>query len=165
MKSSGAFRIIVSVMVVGGLAGCLSSPKPTTLEAVGPVIIRPAVEEITGKLVVYTATQPAAWNSDNEVHTSYAIHGADGGVLRAVENQSGAGRQSPTTIELPPGRYRVVARALNAGRVAVPVLIERARTTVVRLDGSGAGLTSISSASDLVRLPDGTPVGYRAPVL
>jgi hypothetical protein len=67
-------------------------------------------------------------------------------------------------VILPKGTYTVVAQSDTSGTVSVPVAIETGRTTVVRLERkkdwkeAPAGIDS----DDLVRLPNGQPLGFRA---
>ena len=88
------------------------------------------------------------------------IDAADGTVFKEVANDD----QEPTHVILPKGTYTVVARSDTSGKVSVPVAIETGKTTVLHLEREkdwkdvAAGIRS----ADLVRLPNGQPIGFRA---
>jgi hypothetical protein len=93
-------------------------------------------------------------------HTNYEIDSADGTLYQEVSN----GDDEPTRVILPKGIYTVVASSDTSGEVSVPVAIEAGNITVVRLETekkwkeASAGIPS----ADLVRLPNGQPIGFRA---
>jgi hypothetical protein len=155
---------IISLSLAGMLAiafaGCVASQPMVVPETVGPPIVRRSVEPIGGRLLVYTATESEHGNSDSEVHSPYEIHAESGELLQRVSNR-GPG-QTPTPVQLPVGRYRISARALNSGRLEIAIVVEQAKTTTLFLDGSGADLVHRAALSDLVRLPNGLIVGFRA---
>ena len=152
---------ILSVATAVLLASCASAPPTIVHETVGPGL--PVVnEEHNGFLTVYTAT---AWTTDDDgpsllSYTNYEIDAADGTLFKEVPN----GQQEPTRVILPKGTYTVVAQSDTSGMVSVPVAIETGRITVVHLERekdwkeASAGLRS----ADLVRLPNGQPIGFRA---
>jgi hypothetical protein len=93
-------------------------------------------------------------------YTNYQIDAADGTLFKEVPNND----QEPTRVILPKGTYTVVARSDASGMVSVPVAIETGKTTVLHLERekdskeAAAGTRSV----DLVRLPNGQPIGFRA---
>jgi len=82
--------------------------------------------------------------------------------VMGVQNHVGLEDQKPMTVPLPQGRYVVYARAEGYGRVTVPILIAASRTTVVFLEGKGLPEAPELPEAEVVRLPDGRPVGRRA---
>jgi hypothetical protein len=113
-------------------------------------------------LTVYTAT---AWTTNDDgpsllSYTNYQIDATDGTLFKEVPN----GQQEPTRVILPKGTYTVVAQSDTSGMVSVPVAIETGKLTVVHLEReidwkeASAGIRS----ADLVRLPNGQPIGFRA---
>jgi len=143
------------------LASCVSAPPTIVHETVGP---GPTVvnEEHNGFLKVYSATE---WMADDDgpsllKYTNYQIDAADGTLFKEVPN----GDQDPTRVILPKGTYTVVAQSDTSGMVSVPVAIETGKTTVVHLEREKdwkEAPVGIRSA-DLVRLPNGQPIGFRA---
>ena len=95
-------------------------------------------------------------------HSDYRIFSADGKQSKYVHNWVGTFIEDPAVVSLAPGRYIVAARAVASGTVTVPVIIEVGKTTSVHLDGSKLATGRKTSESDLVRLPDGWIVGWRA---
>ena len=97
-------------------------------------------------------------------YTDYRIFNADGkDLVQVVENNHDTLLNSPPPVALPPGSYRVVARANGYGSVTVPVVIKPAQLTTVHLEGSvwwprGSPIFN----SDPVRLPKGEIAGWRA---
>jgi hypothetical protein len=85
----------------------------------------------------------------------------DGKRIKHVFNSIGHYNEVPRTITLPPGEYLVRAETKNRMRVDVPVVIEQGRTTRVHLEAHWEPPTEITKA-ELVSLPDGFPVGWRA---
>ena len=143
------------------LASCASAPHTIVHEIVGP---GPTVvnEEHNGFLKVYSATE---WMADDDgpsllKYTNYQIDAADGTLFKEVPNDD----QEPTRVILPKGTYTVVAQSDTSGKVSVPVAIETSKTTVLHLERekdwkeAAAGTRS----GDLVRLPNGQPIGFRA---
>src|SRR6266516_1993685 len=143
------------------LTSCASAPPTIVHEIVGP---GPTVvnEEHDGFLTVYSAT---AWTTDDDgpsllKYTNYRIDAADGTLFKKVPNDD----QEPTRVILPKGTYTVVAQSDTSGMVSVPVAIETGKTTVVHLEREKdwkEAPVGIRSA-DLVRLPNGQPIGLRA---
>ena len=143
------------------LTSCASAPPTIVHETVGP---GPTVvnEQYNGFLKVYSATE---WMADDDgpsllKYTNYQIDAADGTVFKEVANDD----QEPTRVILPKGTYTVVAQSDTSGMVSVPVAIETGKTTVVHLEREKdwkEAPVGIRSA-DLVRLPNGQPIGFRA---
>ncbi len=80
-----------------------------------------------------------------------------------VHNDSGKLAEGPEKLELPAGKYLVLARANGYGLVRVPVVIRRGQTTTLHLEGSvwWPASTGIGT-SNPVRLPHQEIVGWRA---
>jgi len=154
---------ILAILCAASLFGC-ATPAPIVLhDPVGPWQPHAAPDDGSGQLMVYSATRvTTADDSEYPVHTPYTLYGADNKVLREVNNTAGLFSQAPSTVSLPPGRYRVKALAADAGYVIVPVVIESHRTTIVDLDGTVLPKQDGAQASDaarLVRLPNGRAIG------
>jgi hypothetical protein len=154
---------IVIVATVVLVASCASVPPTIVRDTVGPSPAVAVAGEENGFLTVYSAT---AWTTDEDGplqlrHTSYEIHSVDGTLFQVVSN----GDDEPTRVALQKGVYTVVASSDNSGEVRVPVAIDAGKITVVRLETerdweeASAGIQSI----DLVRLPNGQPIGFRTP--
>ena len=152
---------ILSVATAVLVASCASAPPIIVHETVGPgpTIVN---EEHNGFLKVYSATE---WVADDDwpsllKYTNYQIDTADGALFKKVPNDD----QDPTRVILPKGTYTVVAQSDTSGKVSVPVAIETGKTTVLHLERekdwkeAAAGTRS----GDLVRLPNGQPIGFRA---
>jgi hypothetical protein len=82
--------------------------------------------------------------------------------MRLVDNLSGSFYQTPMTVSLPPGEYKVKARATNSGLVDVPVIVKENKTTIVDLDGTILPQHKPTGAGQWVRLPDGQVIGMRS---
>jgi hypothetical protein len=154
---------ILLVATVGLVASCASVPPTIVRETVGPSPAVAVAGEDNGFLTVYSAT---AWMTDGDGplqlrHTNYEIDSADGTLLQVVSN----GDDEPSRVTLPKGVYTVAASSDTSGEVRVPVAIEAGKITVVRLETerdwkeASAGIPSVN----LVRLPNGQPIGFRAP--
>jgi len=150
------------------LSGCATGQSGMTLDTVGPVPARLAVVSSTsGALVVYSAYEVGAdFNSCDPYrpeYSDYRIFTADGELLRRVHNNSGTILQDPATMQLPAGKYRVVAWANGYGLVTVPVIVVAGRLTAVHLEGGGSWPDRAAfNQTNAVRLPDGQIVGWRA---
>ncbi len=145
------------------LISCASTQPYVVAEPVGP----PPASTHVGFLKVYSAREP--YNNDGidsyPPHTGYTIYSADGKVFKYVQNHMGLFDAGPTVVTLPAGTYKVVAKADRYEKVTVPVMIEEGQTTSIYLEDSGMSNIAQVSESDLVRLPDGTIVGWRAKTL
>jgi hypothetical protein len=107
------------------------------LAPVGPAAVQAASAGSQGSLVVYSACDPTAhFNSlpYARFYTDYRIFSQDGQLLQAVRNNPSPSVPGPSKVELPPGQYRVVARANGYGEVTVPVIIAAGRLTTVHLN-------------------------------
>jgi hypothetical protein len=94
-------------------------------------------------------------------YSDYRIYSADGQLRQRVHNDTGTALGSPVTVRLPPGQYRVVARANGYGTVTVPVVIATGGTTVIHLEGGNWPDKAAFNETNAVRLPDGRIVGWR----
>ena len=135
---------ILYIAVIGGLlSGCTSDRSRLVLDPVGPRSLQtPAINSQNGTLVVYSAYDAGAnFNARDPyrpIHSDYKIFSLDGSLLRAVHNDSGTILQDAVPVELPTGKYRVVANANGYGHVTIPVVIEACQTTVLHLEGGGS---------------------------
>lgn len=113
---------------------------------------------------MYSASDLGAPGDPENVsyHSGYKIYSLDGKKVKHVSNKVGTYFEDPATVSLPPGEYKVLARATALGMVTVPVVIEAGKTTSVHLDGSELTGGRQISASDFVRLPGGLIIGWRA---
>jgi len=160
---------LITLIAAGALlTGCATGQSGITLDTVGPVPARlTTARSGNGVLVVYSAYKVNAdFNRPDPYrpeYSDYKICTATGKLLQYVHNNSGTILQDPASVELPPGEYRVKARANGYGIVVVPVVVERRQTTVVHLEGGGAWPDgSVFNQANAVRLPDGQVAGWRA---
>jgi hypothetical protein len=146
------------------LAACAASRHSLVLAPVGPISGgRERLAGGEGFLRVYTATR--AHDSGGITfypHTPYVVYNAEGRRVQGVQNHVGLQDQKPMTVPLPQGRYVVYAQAEGHGRVTLPIAIVASRTTVVFLEGKGLPEATELPEAEVVRLPDGRPVGRRA---
>ena len=158
--------ILLGFGLISLSAGCSSTPV-----AIGPVGPNPAGSESRaskGELEVFTNL---AEQSDNQnqastdpvwyQHTDYRVYDLHGKLVKDVSNANGHYGRAPRRVALPAGEYLVKAQAKDYLQVEVPVTIERGRTTRVHLDDNWKPPAGTPSGQ-LVSLPDGTPVGWRA---
>lgn len=140
------------------MAGCVSATQ--TLAPVGPVSAGAAAAGSNGYIEVFTATRKVDVDFESyfHPHLGYEIDDPSGREVRFVANHTSDMDEAPDVVSLPPGRYRIVAESTWCGLVTVPVVIERGRTTVVRLDGSWRG----PGGAGAVRLSNGEIVGVSA---
>ena len=153
---------ILSVATAVLAASCASAPPTIVHETVGPGLTV-SNEEQNGFLTVYSATEWTTTDGDSPSllsYTNYQIDAPDGTLFEEVSN----GDYEPTRVILPKGTYTVVAWSDTSGEVSVPVAIETGKITVVHLEREKdweEASARIPSA-DLVRLPNGRPIGFRA---
>ena len=141
----------------------LKAAADTVLPEVGPKVMGYYQGPDLGTLRVYTATEAY---DDGELnyypHTSYTVYRADGSVALFVRNHLGNNDESPETVQLPAGKYRVKADSESDGRVIVPVVVKGGHTTVVSLEkGRESDQQDVASAM-AVKSPSGQVVGWRA---
>ncbi len=106
----------------------------TVLPTVGPDSAPKA--SVTGYLVVYTDTENPINVGDIVYypHTGYKIYDSHGVLLRFVRNHMSERDEQPSRVSLPPGHYTVIGKSEAQGQVAVPVIVNGLRTTVVNLE-------------------------------
>jgi hypothetical protein len=149
------------------LSGCATG-SGLAFYTVGPSLPQPpATNSTAGVLMVYSAFEATAdfngRNPDLPEYSDYKILTADGKPLESVHNNSGTILQDPVSVELPPGKYQVIARVNGYGNVTVPVMIERQQSTVLHLEGGGLWPDeSAFHQTNAMRLPDGQIIGWKA---
>ena len=93
------------------------------------------------------------------LHVGYKIFTPEGKLVRELKNAAYSSQEDTLElVSLPTGQYQV---KINGKQVTVEVSIKPGRTTVVHLDGSWQPPGNVKN-NDLVRLPDGKIVGWRA---
>lgn len=151
---------LIGAAIIPLLAGCASTP--VALNSVGPEPINPEAFIPKGYLQVFSDTD-AIRDGDGPSyypHTGYSIHDESGKVVQFVPNHIGDMDESPTIMAIPAGDYTVVAESSAYGRVTVPVVIQKGRSTVVHLDRDWRPSANIST-NELVYLPNGEAVGWK----
>lgn len=148
-------------------SGCAASQPGLTLTPVGSPAVQSAVTDDKGTLVVFSAYDVTAASPGDHEHrhhySDYKILSQDGKLLQTVHNDSNTVLREATRVKLLPGTYRVVAQANGYGVVTVPVVIEKNQVTTVHLEGGGLWENDIAqNQANVVRLPDGRIVGWRA---
>lgn len=145
------------------LAACAT--ERVMLEAVGPASPGARIEGGPGRLIVFTAREET---TSGEVtyhnYTGYRLLTPDGKLVQFVRNQTGGRDGLPDVVSLPPGSYVVEASAERFGAVTVPVMVQAFKTTEVHLRPGWKPDLEGRGKSDVIRLSDGQPVGWRAPV-
>jgi hypothetical protein len=165
MKSVSIFCVLA---ISALLSGCASERNRLVLDPVGPPPGQSSTPSSTnGTLVVYSAYDvDANWNARDPrrpVYSDYKIFSPDGNLLRAVHNDSRTILQDPVPVELPVGKYRVVANANGYGRVTIPVVIKAHQTTVLHLEGGGFWPNEAEfNQTNAVCLPDGQIIGWKS---
>ena len=154
---------LCAVVAAGSIfVGCAS--ERVVLEAVGPASVEARWANGPGKLVVFTEREQY---SSAEVtysrHTGYRVLSPDGKLVTYVRNQTGGHDEAPQAVSLPSGSYVVVGLAQGLGMVKAPVLVQALKTTELHLE-PGWKPDVNGRERDLVRLPNGQIVGWRAPV-
>jgi len=152
---------LIGASLVSLLVGCANTP--VVLAPVGPNPHGVQTNASDGELEVYSRLF-ACTEGDNPVwhqHSAYRIYDLQGRLVKYVGNAAGHYEQAPRLVPLPPGRYRLHARASDYLLVEVPITIERGRTTKVHLDDRWQ-LPAYASNAGLVSLPNGNPVGWQA---
>jgi len=164
MKSLSLCAMAALALVI---TGCISGRDPLVLDPVGPVHASTSKKSDAGFLTVYSAYDANAHfysrKYDGREFSDYSIFDANGRFLRKIHNSTDSIIEAPATVSLPPGQYKVIARANGYGDVTVPVIIERDQQTVLHLEG-GETAPELAGAdsSNKVRLPDGSIVGFRS---
>jgi hypothetical protein len=169
IKTMGYYFTLMLVMTGALLSGCATSNR-LVLDTVGPPMFQPTTTSSTltnGTLVVYSAfTRNADFNSRDPYrreYSDYKIFSPDGKLLQRVHNNSGTIFQDAVSVELPPGKYYVIARANGYGYVTVPVIIAARQNTILHLEGGGSWPDkSAFGQTNAVRLPDGQIIGWKA---
>jgi hypothetical protein len=165
MKTSCTFIILSAATL---LTSCASGQRGLTLNPVGPPSVQASTPSDNGTLMVFSAFQVTAVSQGDYEHrrhySDYKIFSEKSKLLQVVHNDSNTVLREAARVTLSPGMYRVVAQANGYGLVTVPVVIERGQVTTVHLEGGGSWENEVTrNQTDLVRLPDGRIVGWRAP--
>ena len=163
MKSAYVF---LGTGLVSLLVGCASTP--VVLAPVGPNPFGTQRIASHGELQVFSSLagqsdleNPGSKNPFWYEHTDYCIYNLQGKLVKWVANTVEYGEEGPGRVALPAGRYLVKAHAKDYFWVEVPVAIMRGRTTKVHLDDNWK-LPASTPKGDVVSMPNGNPVGWRA---
>jgi hypothetical protein len=138
------------------------------LDTAGPTPGQPApAASGPGFLIVFSAGKVNAdFNSpdpNRREYSDYKILDSDNKLVKRVHNVTEDIMQGPVLVELPPGKYFVVARSNGYGVVTVPVIIASAQQTILHLDGRNTWPNESSfNQNNAVRLPDGEVVGWKS---
>ncbi|HEY1717050.1 MAG TPA: hypothetical protein VGH42_02000 [Verrucomicrobiae bacterium] len=156
------------MLIVAGsfLSGCATGKNGTVLDTVGPSLPQPAAISTNGTLVVYSAYEVNAdFNArdpNRPEYSDYRIFTTDEKLLQRVRNNSGTILQDPLSVQLPPGKYNVIARANGYGYLTIPVIIAARQNTILHLEGGGSWPHEpASNQTNAVRLPDGQVIGWK----
>jgi hypothetical protein len=148
------------------VVGCASRERGLVLDPVGPPPLASNPIGTTGTLMVFSAYEQNAdfdTTTYRREYTDYAILSANGRPLQTVKNDIGDLSEIPRQVPLPPGSYKVIARANGYGEVTVPVVIRAGQVTTIHLEGSPSWPhPGRLAGSNPVRLPDGEIAGWRA---
>ena len=160
------FTFICMALVVL-LAGC--NTTPVTTSPVGPNPSATQSGHARGGLQVFSRL---AQHSDDGnqgssdpgplwyQHTAYEIFDLQGQMLKNAQNRPHHYDDAPELVRLPPGQYVVKAESADYFWVRVPVEIKKGKTTNVHLDGQWSPPAG-TPAADIIKLPDGRPVGWK----
>lgn len=153
------------------LCGCVTPHHNLALEPVGPSPRNStATTSTNGMLEVYSAYEACPvydkygdMQSDTiQKYSGYKIFSPNGKLLRVVQNDRGKVIPFPELVQLPPGTYRVVARAHGFGHVTVPTIIKSNEMTVIHLEGDDLWPNkSLFTKANAVYLSDGQVVGWK----
>jgi hypothetical protein len=154
--------VILSPLAVS----CATPHGSAVFGPVGPRLSQRDELTSTGYLKVYSATEDHDdGNTHYFPHTGYSIYFEDGKTLvKKVANAISIHDEDPSLVQLPAGKYVVLARAEDNGMVRVAVIIQPGQLTKVNLEYDWKDRVSPGNAADLVRLPTGQVVGWRADV-
>jgi hypothetical protein len=170
--------IAVSTAVVC-LVGCASPGPVAVSDPVGPAPTVLSKAPSGSSIQVYSARvrkpvdinmEEFFWNNDfgrndflyEAAHTDYTIYTQDGKVFKHVKNARNYEDPQPAVVSLPPGTYKVEARARDFGWVTVPVVIEASKLTVVNLQRSPNNVVESVDKANAVVLGGDRIVGWRA---
>ena len=158
--------VLLGAALTGLLTGC-AIPR-VSLAPVGPNPDGTATAASIGELQVFSRL--AAQSDDQNQgstdsiwyqHTDYSIYDLQGKLVKRVGNTIGHYEEAPRLVTLPAGQYLVKAQAADFFWVQVPVTIKPGETTHVHLDDQWPQ-PSYASNREIVRMPNGKPVGWRA---
>ena len=163
-------RSVYACLVAGlvwVLTGCVSAP--VALAPVGPNPVGNPTTGSTGELQVFSSVVEQSDDqnqaTDDEPvwyqHTDYRIYNLQGKLLKHVDNTIGHYDQAPRPVTLSAGQYLIRAQSKDYLWVVLPVTIQAGRTTQVHLDDKWK-LPPDTPENELVCLPNGKPVGWRA---
>jgi len=167
IESNKAVRlryIVLSIAASILAAGCAVAPPIAMRETVGPRVAAAADGQV-GYLTVYSASIWITPPGDEVIpsvlsYTDYDIRSLDGSLFKHVVN----GDEEPARVTLPKGRYIVAAESDAGDSIRVPVAIETGRSTILHLEQEREAKKAFAGINDhdLVRLPSGQAIGFRA---
>lgn len=159
-----SIRKLTFTLALPIFSGCAPVHPLVVSETIGPMQSPVAVHQ-HGSLIVYSDTErPGADPGDYAPHSDYSLYSVDGQLLRSVTNRNAPFGRAPATVQLPVGRYKVVAIAPKFGLISIPVVIANSQTTVVDLISEVYPPADKlqPDAREWVQLPDGQIIGTKA---
>jgi hypothetical protein len=160
-------RFALALLIVLPLAGCTTSSSVSLgHHRVGPAPAVHASATGEGLLLISPDWLPLTSldDPDMSIRAVCRVLTEDGALYRTVRVWGAEHDLDPAILRLPAGLYTVEARASGYGRVGIPVVIEKNRMTVIRLDGELDPSFEAASASEFVALPNGSIIGWREKV-
>ena len=163
MKSVTVF---LGAGLISLLAGCATTP--VVLAPVGPNPDGSRILAAGGELEVFSYLTEQSDNQNQGSrdpswcqHTDYYLYDQQDRLIKHVHNCVGHYATAPRPVALPAGRYLIEAQAQDYLWVKVPLMIKAGCITRVHLDDRWRQ-PGDASAKQLVCLPNGYPVGWRA---
>lgn len=145
-------------LVAVAWSGCVIAPPLVLTTPVGPPP-RPAPSGPVGFLEVWTEMEPDDPSDDYPTfhYGPYTVLSRDGRVAVAVPSEG-----TPKIVTLPVGTYDLRAQTGTYGKIVLPVAVREGETTLVYLDPDKKPDVRNAKEAEIVRLPDGRIVGWRA---
>ena len=154
-----SFKLVLGAALVAMGVGCSTTPQ--ILDPVGAPGAKASGSIGDGHLVVNTATltRHEGDTTDYYPHSPYRIYTESGKFYDYIPNHVGRMDESPTTIELPAGTYRIHARS-DFGPVIVPAVISPDKTTEINLQSADDKMSRNNSDKSAVWMPKGPSGAY-----
>ena len=132
-------------------------------EFVGPPPLALASRAPTPILQVFSLAEEHEIGHDTiyRPHTDYLVYSLEGRLVKRVRNAVGIMDETPAIVALRPGSYRVLAQVEGYGRMLIGVVIRPQQTTILHLQ-RGWQPPAHTNDAEMVKLPDGAYIGWRA---
>ncbi len=165
MSNRKAFCQWAAMALIAAAAGCATQRADLVLDTpAGPYLATGGQPAGQGSILVYPMMEPTTFPEYPfyNHYTAFTIYDANGALVKVVPSTRDSLYPAPNPVQLPAGRYRIVAKTPKLGLISIPVVVKGDQNTILFLDGKDHPEAASADPARALRLPTGQIYGWRA---